>query len=334
MRIVATSQMAEPTLGRRRLAWTRYWAEGDLHSLGTSFPGNYADSIGTYWQAEFAVCKTGAQILDIGCGNGPLAKLLVDLDPSSGPSLTGIDLANPTPRWLSQQSDSVKARIQFHGGVAAEKLPFPDNAFDLIVSQFGIEYSELETSQAEVVRVLKLDGRIALLIHHSESLPVVASKHELRHLSFLEQIGFLNIVEKMIPYMSKLAALQKARALNDDPSAKETRCLFDEAEALIEKRSHTEPIPDLLVDTRICARECFRLAAQAGVQPAIARLSQYRTFLRDSEIRLAELIKSAQDEKGVQRIQARFSALREKPVQISPTPLLVNDHIFGWVLRA
>lgn len=325
---------SDAPLGRRRLAWTRYWAEGELHSLGTSFAGNYADSMGTFWQGQFALCDSTQHILDIGCGNGPLAKLLIDLDPDAGPSWTGIDLANPSPLWLAQQSEIAQSRLHFRGGVLAEELPFADHSFDLVVSQFGIEYSDLARSQAEAVRVLKPEGRIALLIHHAQSLPVIVSRHELRHLDFLDRLEFMSIIEQMIPFMAKLAEVDGQKSLMSDQTAMETRKRFDEAQAAIERRAATEPIPDLLVDVRLYAQECFQLAVSAGPQAAGKRLATYIAFLQDSRLRLDELVRSALDEVGVVSLQERFATLRQRPVRSSLTPVVVNDHVFGWAVSA
>jgi ubiquinone/menaquinone biosynthesis C-methylase UbiE len=328
------ADIALTSQGRRRLAWSRYWAEGSLHSLGTSFAGNYADSMGTFWQSEFAPCLPQHHILDIGCGNGPLAKLLVDLVPDQGPSWVGIDLANPSPTWLIKQSDHIRDRIQFRGGVLAEELPFPDHSFDLVVSQFGIEYSDLTRSQAEVVRVLRPEGRIAMLVHHAQSLPVIVSRHELRHLAFIAQTDFLSLVGKMIPFMAQLADPDGQQKLAQNPTAGATRKLFDEAQASLEKRAATEPIPDLLVDVRLYAQECFQIAVSGGAEPALNRLSVYKTLLQDSRLRLDELVRCSLDEAGVLAMQERFASLRGRPARSALVPVVVNDHIFGWTVKA
>jgi len=328
------AELALSSLGRRRLAWSRYWAEGSLHSLGTSFAGNYADSMGTFWQSEFANCRPQDQILDIGCGNGPLAKILTDLDPGRGPSWLGIDLANPSPTWLTKEGELVRERIQFRGGVLAEELPFPDQSFDLVVSQFGIEYSDLSRSQPEVVRVLRPEGRIAMLVHHNQSLPVIVSRHELRHLAFISETEFLPLAAKMIPFMALLSQPDGQQQLIGDPAAIEIRKSFDEAQAHIEQRAATEPIPDLLVDVRLYAQECFQIAVSAGRDAALNRLAVYSTLLQDSRLRLDELVRSSVDEAGVLAIQERFATLRGRATRSALVPVLVNGYIFGWTIKA
>ena len=102
----------------------------------------------------------------------------------------------------------------------------------------------------------------------------------------------------------------------------------------IERRAATEPIPDLLADMRIYAQECFQLAVSAGPQAASKRLATYIAFLQDSRFRLDELVRSALDEVGVISLQERFATLRQQPARSSLTPLVVNDHVFGWAISA
>lgn len=318
---------------QRRQAWTRYWAMGPLHSLGTTFAGSYADSIGTFWQREFLACTPDSRILDIGCGNGPLADILLKLHPDSGPTICGVDLANPAPPWWARLPAAQRARIEFRGGVSAESLPFPDASFDLVASQFGIEYSDLARSLPEVLRVLRPGGRIAFIVHHADSLPVIVSRHELRHLDFMEAPGgYLGQAAAMLPYMARLATAEERQRLRDDPVAEGVRLRFEAAAAALAERAKTEPIPDVLSETQAAVTEAFRAAASgAGVPAGRALLTACTGRLADSRLRLQDLVESGLDQR---RVGALLAALRRPGVQAEAVPLTVNEHVFGWAIRA
>lgn len=318
---------------KRRQAWTRYWALGPLHSLGTTFAGSYADSIGTFWQREFLGCAPGSRILDIGCGNGPLADILLKLHPDAGPAICGVDLANPAPRWWAKLPAAQRDRIEFRGGVAAESLPFPDASFTAVVSQFGIEYSDLKRSLPEVLRVLQPGGRVAFITHHADSLPVIVSRHELRHLDFLEaEGGYLGRAAMLLPYMARLATAEGRLSLDSDAAAQEARRQFDAASAALESRAREEPIPDVLAETQAAVAEAFRAAASgAGVAAGRETLAACRGRLADSRLRLQDLVDSGLDGRGV---SALLAALRRPGVQGEAVALTVNEHVFGWAIRA
>ena len=49
-----------------------------------------------------------------------------------------------------------------------EDLPFEDDSFDGAVSQFGFEYGDVVAGAAEMLRVVKKDGVIALMVHRGD----------------------------------------------------------------------------------------------------------------------------------------------------------------------
>jgi SAM-dependent methyltransferase len=94
-----------------------------------------------------------AQALDAGCGAGastaallPLARQVTGLDPFL-PMLQAAGLCVPQARFL-------QGRL--------EAIPCPDASFDLVASAGAINYTEPRLALAELARVLKLGGWLAL----------------------------------------------------------------------------------------------------------------------------------------------------------------------------
>src|SRR3546814_5678640 len=96
------------------------------------------------------------------------------------PRIDAIDLAQVAPAWVSSQPAPCRQALHFHSGVFAEALPFDDNSFDLVTSQYGIEYCDDVRTTPEVARVLAPDGRVALLLHHADSRLAQVAREELR----------------------------------------------------------------------------------------------------------------------------------------------------------
>jgi ubiquinone/menaquinone biosynthesis C-methylase UbiE len=108
----------------------------------------------------------GKDVLEIGCGTGVHARLLA----AAGASVVAVDLT-PTAVELTRR------RLTLHGLEAdvreadAEHLPFPDRSFDFAWSWGAIHHSA-DTGRviAEIARVLRPGGRLALMVYHRNSI--------------------------------------------------------------------------------------------------------------------------------------------------------------------
>ena len=104
----------------------------------------------------------GEAVLDIGCGAG-VDTLVAAIMVGSEGHVTGIDL---TPEMLKRATANLGKtslkNVTFHEG-SGEQLPFPDEAFDVVISN-GVFNLIPDKAKAlgEVFRVLKLSGRFLL----------------------------------------------------------------------------------------------------------------------------------------------------------------------------
>ena len=106
---------------------------------------------------NFAEVRSGQKVLDIGCGTGVVAVTAA----CRGAHATGLDL---TPILLERARVNAKnagVSIEFIEG-DAEQLPFADETFDVVLSQFGHMFAPRPAiALAEMLRVLKKGGRLA-----------------------------------------------------------------------------------------------------------------------------------------------------------------------------
>ena len=101
--------------------------------------------------------QPGERVLEVGCGQGHLTRRLAE----RGIDVTGIDV-NPNATEIAGTNRVVCMR--------AERLEFPDDEFDAVVSVHAIEHiHQLEEAASEMARVLKPGGR-ALYIYPAEPI--------------------------------------------------------------------------------------------------------------------------------------------------------------------
>ena len=105
----------------------------------------------------------GSLVLDVGCGDGLAVEHLVQ---RHGMRATGVDPATT----LLQAGRRRDPRLDLREG-RAERLPFPDAAFDAVLAECSLSLAdEPGRAVAECARVLRDDGRLLVsdVCRHSE----------------------------------------------------------------------------------------------------------------------------------------------------------------------
>lgn len=117
----------------------------------------------------------GERVLDVACGTGILARESLKRVGPSG-RVAGID---PVAGMI-EVAKQIAPDVEWRQG-KAESLPFPDESFDAVVSQFGLMFF-MDRAQAiqEMLRVLSSRGRLAVAVWDSlQNIPAYASAVEL-----------------------------------------------------------------------------------------------------------------------------------------------------------
>ena len=114
--------------------------------------------------------STGDRVLDIACGTGVVTREAVGRVGDTG-SVTGLD---PMAGMLEVAARHAPG-AGFQNGVA-ESLPFADESFDAVVSQFGMMFfTDRQKAVEEMLRVSRRGGRIAVAVwaalEQSEAYP-------------------------------------------------------------------------------------------------------------------------------------------------------------------
>lgn len=105
--------------------------------------------------------QPGDHVLDMACGTGIVTRLVLPLIQPGG-SVVGQDI---NPAMLAVASSLLPAQ---DGQVAwqeapAEHIPFPDQSFDLVLCQQGMQFfSDWAAAAGEMYRVLRENGRVGI----------------------------------------------------------------------------------------------------------------------------------------------------------------------------
>lgn len=112
--------------------------------------------------------RLGERILDVGSGPGFLAAAMAEAVGATG-AVSGVDISEPLLA-VARTHCAPYPWVDFQHSDATQ-LPFPADAFDAIVSTQVLEYvREVDTALAELHRVVRAGGRVALMDTDWDSL--------------------------------------------------------------------------------------------------------------------------------------------------------------------
>jgi ubiquinone/menaquinone biosynthesis C-methylase UbiE len=143
----------------------KWYDEIDRRFLDSAYyaAGQNGQPFGRFLKPDFV---SGKQVLEIGCGMGTHAEMLV----RNGARLTAIDqttlAVESTLRRLELKQLDARVLLQ-----DAEKLTFPDRSFD-VVWTWGVIHHSSSTEQcvSEISRVLRPGGRLIMMVYYRPSL--------------------------------------------------------------------------------------------------------------------------------------------------------------------
>lgn len=120
---------------------------------------------------DAAEVAPGHRVLDVACGTGVLARAAKARVGANG-FVAGID---PDPGMLAVAAQ-LAPEIEWRES-SAESLPYPDQAFDSVVSQFGLMFfADRRKALREMARVLRPGGKVAVAVwdrlENSDAYPI------------------------------------------------------------------------------------------------------------------------------------------------------------------
>lgn len=152
------------TTGQQR--WEGWQLEG---SSAEAYERYLVPAATSRWAAhliDLAEPRAGERVLDVGCGTGIVVRSVAPLVGEDG-SVTGIDV-NPDMLAVARRvSATSRPAIDWREGDAAA-LPFDDASFDVVFSQYAMQFfPDLHAALREMRRVLAPGGRVALMLGRS-----------------------------------------------------------------------------------------------------------------------------------------------------------------------
>jgi SAM-dependent methyltransferase len=159
------------------------------------------------WEKFFSTFDAGSKLLDLATGAGHVVRLAIEaaIRLKRNYEVHGVDLADIASLQRAGV-EGVAGAAQFHGKIDLNALPFENDVFDGVTSQFGIEYADRDVAIAEAVRVLRRGGRGIFLMHRAGGSVEKACADRLRaHRRVLPDDAIFRLGETVFVRLSETA---------------------------------------------------------------------------------------------------------------------------------
>ena len=147
-------------------------ASADYDSFAAAYSAsNENNLVNAYYERpemiRLAGDVAGREVLDAGCGSGPLTEALC----AKGAVVSAFDLS-PAMVELARQRLGADADVRVAD--LGAPLPYADDRFDLVISSLALHYvKDWDAALAELRRVLKPGGRLLVSIIHPAVYAIV-----------------------------------------------------------------------------------------------------------------------------------------------------------------
>ena len=308
-------------------AWDTYW-KGAREAEAYSSGGVSHPLVASFWDdtlGESLGARDHTRVLDIATGSGAVVERLTQLSGDSQFDITCVDISGAA-------IGGVLSRFPEVGGVVADasSVPLDSSAYDLITSQFGIEYAG-PSAFDEAARLLAPGGSLILLMHIAESVIYHECSAALDAVRRTQKSGFVALALHF--FEAGFAAVRGADRAAYDRAALQLNPAIQELESILSDHGQ-----------QVAGDTVARL--YADVQKIHSRLQYYEpdevlgwlrtmeTELSEYEERMASMCNAAIDDSA---FQALCEKLRGLGLSITKSEALLpgdDPRPLAWVLQA
>ena len=295
--------------------WSEYWNnQGISGEVFVNKAGDRHPRLASYWQTQLSGAHATSKIIDLACGAG---SVFADLGESHSYTLIGADLSTDALELLRERLPSA-----YVVSCALSQLPFPESSFDLVVSQFGIEYAGVE-SFADAGNLVASGGRIAILCHleggyiDTRNRGMLAGAQEVIESGFVERS--VELVKAAFTGQSDL--IQKAEA-QFTPAQRRVSAILEQNPEGIHNHVY------------FGFKQLYERRAHYDVSDITNWLELLHPDVEKNILRLTQTREAACSEVEIKQVCRDFTKLGLRKVGYSPFFIPGNDLPIAWSITA
>ena len=293
--------------------WSVYWANANLHScLAADEKSQLA--IEQLWFDMALQLPAKAKVLDLATGNGAVPHALLSHNPSL--LIDAVDKADIKPE-LSNEFSQTLSKVRFFPNqdiVALDATLFSAHHYDALVSQFGAEYAGLHDVLDGCLPLLKLGGKVKLIVHHECSNLLSSSRMKLEELAWLlTEKGLVDTLVDWSKGLTSFAVLEKKGRDNMEHCAVRSEQISGQVFAAVR----------LISELKNEAHEDKIVVAET-----------MRSKMRAEQQRLQQLSSAAQSADDIEALKLVFKKHHCAVPKVERIEFSARDYLLGWSIES
>ena len=291
--------------------WDTFWSSATSDEVLVAADGQRNSTLDRFWREQLEQVAADARVIDVACGAGSVARQIVQ-----NPALcVGVDLSINALSRLDQPEQGITP-------VAADSssLPFPDQCFDFVFSQFGVEYAGIP-GVLECSRILAPGGVLKFLSHCKDSSIQKSVARDLLNVN-------LTLTSNFFP-----AAVQLAQALSsgEQDQINAAAEVFNPAEQQV--RSGAKIVPDNFAGyTYLGFQKLLRQWEQHEPEDVISWLHAMRHEAESAAARLTTMQSAALDGETLKEINQALSEAGLPLLEKREVASVETNMLLAWEL--
>jgi SAM-dependent methyltransferase len=288
--------------------WSQYWHYDRIAScFDDAGRANYADEIAEGWRRFFEAVPDGARILDLCTGNGAAALIAAETarERAGNFRIVAVDQADIDPALHVSRHEADYASIIFLRGTEIEALPFPGAGFAAVISQYGIEYTDLDRAFPEAVRMVAPGGRLRFVVHAADGVVARDARAVIADADLL--LGEIDLPGHATRCFEAVLAVE--RGGGDSAFADAQFTAFQTA--LERTARHVPDAADrsMLKNSGAVLLDTFQRRSHFDLEQLLAKAEQIRSEIAAHRGRLGALVRAARSAKEADAMAERLNAL-------------------------
>ncbi len=213
-------------------SWDTYW-QGTSNANAYDSGGARHPAVGAFWETFFEAVKQdydNPSILDIASGNGAVVESALAAFKNKPSAITSQDIS-------AAAIDNIHKRFPTVQGIVsdASSIPRETASFDIVTSQFGVEYAGHEAI-FEAARLVANGGQLALLLHIDSGCIHQQCQQNLDAIKRIRACQFMPLVSQM--FEAGINAMRSGERSAYKKAAHQFTPAIRELEAIMKQYGH------------------------------------------------------------------------------------------------